>query len=132
MGSRCPEADFVLKVDDDVFVQVPRLLAMAKSLAKSQNLGAAAGADNGGLAPSAVIAGNVASGWKPVRNPKSKYFITPEQYDAASYPPFVTGPSYLVSRSAVDLLVSGALQRPFFHLEDVFVTGIVAEEVGVP
>ena len=28
--------------------------------------------------------------------------------------------------------MSGALQRPFFHLEDVFVTGIVAEEVGVP
>ena len=72
--SRCPEADFVLKVDDDVFVQVPRLLAMAKSLAKSQNLAAGAGAaENGaGLAPSAVIAGNVASGWKPVRNPKSK------------------------------------------------------------
>ena len=64
----------MLKVDDDVFVQVPRLLAMAKSLAKSQNLAAGAGAaENGaGLAPSAVIAGNVASGWKPVRNPKSK------------------------------------------------------------
>ena len=61
-----------------------------------------------------------------------QYFITPEQYDAATYPPFVTGPSYLLSRSAVDLLLSGALQRPFFHLEDVFVTGIVAEEVGVP
>ena len=73
--SRCPEADFVLKVDDDVFVQVPRLLAMAKNLAKSQSLAAAAAgaAENGaGLAPSAVIAGNVASGWKPVRNPKSK------------------------------------------------------------
>ena len=65
----------MLKVDDDVFVQVPRLLAMAKSLAKSQSLAAAAAgaAENGaGLAPSAVIAGNVASGWKPVRNPKSK------------------------------------------------------------
>ena len=62
----------MLKVDDDVFVQVPRLMAMAKSLAKSQKLAAAAGADNGGLTPSAVIAGNVASGWKPVRNPKSK------------------------------------------------------------
>ena len=42
-----------------------------------------------------LIVGNIASGWTPVRNPQSKYFITEEQYAEASYPPFATGPSYL-------------------------------------
>ena len=42
-----------------------------------------------------LIVGNIASGWTPVRNPQSKYFITEEQYSEASYPPFATGPSYL-------------------------------------
>ena len=121
----CNNADFVLKTDDDMFVQVRRLLATAKALRK--NLRA--------LSPhkqQPMVLGNIASGWKPVRNPESKYFITQEQYDGATYPPFATGPSYLVTRSAIDLLVEEALHRPFFHLEDVFITGIVAETVGVP
>ncbi len=79
-----------------------------------------------------LIVGNVASGWVPVRNPQSKYYITEEQYPESSYPAFVTGPSYLVSKSAVNHLFSAALDHPFLHLEDVFITGIIAEQVGVP
>lgn len=79
-----------------------------------------------------IIVGNVASGWVPVRNPQSKYFITEEQYSEATYPPFVTGPSYLVSKTAVNHLFEAALEHPFLHLEDVFLTGIIAEQVGVP
>ena len=74
-----------------------------------------------------LIVGNVASGWTPVRNPQSKYFITEDQYSEASYPPFVTGPSYLVSRSAVNHLFAAAMEHPFLHLEDVFLTGFAAE-----
>ena len=37
-----------------------------------------------------------------------------------------------MTRPAVDKLVRGAMDRPFFHLEDVFITGIVAEDQGVP
>ena len=79
-----------------------------------------------------LIIGNVASGWTPVRNPQSKYFITEDQYSEASYPPFVTGPSYLVSRSAVNRIFNAALDHPFLHLEDVFLTGIIAEQCGIP
>jgi len=45
-----------------------------------------------------LIVGNVASGWEPVRNKQSKYFIDESQYGESKYPAFVTGPSYLVSR----------------------------------
>ena len=117
----CPEADFLLKTDDDMFIQMKRLLSTAKGLRLSALTN-----------PNGIIVGNVASGWKPVRNPQSKYFITQEQYSETSYPPFVTGPSYLVSRPAFDLLHQAAMNRPFFHLEDVFITGIVAESVSVP
>ena len=79
-----------------------------------------------------LIIGNVASGWTPVRNPQSKYFITEDQYSEASYPPFVTGPSYVVSRSAVNRIFNAALDHPFLHLEDVFLTGIIAEQCGIP
>ena len=116
----CPEADFLLKTDDDMFIHMKRLLSTTKTLRAST------------LSPNGIIVGNVAAGWKPVRNPNSKYFITQEQYEETSYPPFVTGPSYLISRPAFDLLQQAAMNRPFFHLEDVFITGIVAESVDVP
>lgn len=61
-----------------------------------------------------------------------KIYWIRNQYSESTYPPFVTGPSYLVSRSAVDLILPEALEHPFIHLEDVFITGIVAERTDVP
>ena len=78
-----------------------------------------------------LILGNISKGWKPVRNPKSKYFITEAQYAEENYPDFATGPSYLVSKAAVEPLVETALGELYIHLEDVFLTGVVAEKLGV-
>ncbi len=44
----------------------------------------------------------------------------------------MTGPSYLISRSAVEGLLQETFDRVYVHLEDVFVTGIVAEAAGIP
>lgn len=115
----CPDAEFVLKVDDDMFVQVERLLELVRSLlqeGKSQKL----------------VLGNISRGWRPVRNPQSKYYITEAQYEGEHYPDFATGPSYLVSRAAVIPMVEEALNQSYIHLEDVFLTGVVAERLGVP
>ena len=65
-------------------LQVKRLMMMIRGL----QTGGSGGSKG-------LIVGNIASGWTPVRNPQSKYFITEEQYSEASYPPFATGPSYL-------------------------------------
>jgi len=119
MLTQCPQAEYLLKTDDDMFIQVQRLLAVIRGLSKS-------------VPSQKLIVGNVASGWVPVRNPKSKYFITEDQYAEASYPAFVTGPSYLVSKLAVKILYYSALEHPFLHLEDVFLTGIIAEKEDIP
>jgi hypothetical protein len=78
-----------------------------------------------------LIIGNISKGWGPVRNPKSKYYITKAQYGGEKYPDFATGPSYLVSRAAVLPLVEEALDQLYIHLEDVFLTGVVAERLRV-
>jgi len=119
----CPQTEYLLKTDDDMFIQVRRLMVMIRGLSLNKEKSSK---------EQEIIVGNVASGWVPVRNPKSKYFITEEQYSESTYPPFVTGPSYLVSKPAVTHLYHAALEHPFLHLEDVFLTGIIAEQVGVP
>ena len=63
-----------------------------------------------------LIVGNISKGWKPVRNPKSKYFITESQYPEEKYPDFATGPSYLVSKAAVEPLVEAALELSLIHI----------------
>ena len=117
----CQTSSFLLKVDDDMFVQVERLLELIKTLMQ----------DSGGENPKLIV-GNISRGWKPVRNPKSKYLITEEQYPGQNYPGFATGPSYLVSRQAVMDIISVALEENYIHLEDVFLTGVVAEQLGIP
>lgn len=105
-----------------MFIQLGRLLQLLSGLERSPL----------GVAPSGIILGNVASGWKPVRNTESKYYISEVQYSGEKYPPFVTGPSYVVSAAGVSTLLQEAWDAPYVHLEDVFLTGIVAEQAGVP
>ena len=114
----CSEVEYVLKVDDDMFVQVERLVELVEALVEEDK-------------DQMLVLGNISRGWKPVRNPKSKYYITEAQYGAESYPDFATGPSYLVSRAAVGPMVEAALDQLYIHLEDVFLTGVVAEQLGV-
>ena len=81
----CKNFSFLGKVDDDVFLQLNKLERMLRAIGKTSP-------------HKSVVIGNTASGWKPVRNNDSKYFITEEQYKEEIYPTFVTGPSYVVSK----------------------------------
>jgi len=114
----CPKSKFLLKVDDDMFVQINRLLELiGELLLKNER--------------PRLILGNISRGWKPVRNPQSKYLITEAQYPGDNYPDFATGPSYLVSNKAVMEIVPVAMEEKYIHLEDVFLTGVVAESLGI-
>ncbi|QQP53032.1 Hexosyltransferase, partial [Caligus rogercresseyi] len=78
-----------------------------------------------------MIFGKLAESWPPVHNPNSKYYIRPEAYRGSKYPPFVTGPSYLMNREAVQTLLGSVMSLPYIHLEDVFLTGVTAEKSNV-
>ena len=79
-----------------------------------------------------LITGYCTTGTRPDRNPKYKCYTPEHMFPGDVFPTYVGGPAYLMSRQAAVILYETALETPFFHLEDVFVTGIVAEEVGVP
>ncbi len=71
------------------------------------------------------IIGHVAKGWRPIRNVKSKYYISLKQYRAKVFPNFMTGPAYVLTNDIVPTLFQAALNETFFKLEDVFFTGIL-------
>lgn len=111
----CPKVAFVLKTDDDMYINVNRLLAFIDKHKPDQR----------------AIYGRLAKKWKPIRNKKSKYYISPQQYKPAVFPDFTTGPAYLFPAKLAKELYTAALNHTYFKLEDVFVTGIVANGLKI-
>jgi len=114
----CHGSEFLLKVDDDMFVQVEKITAKINTILDTQSR-------------PRLILGNISRGWKPVRNPKSKYRITEAQYPEDKFPDFATGPSYLVSLQAAREIYQAAMEFKYIHLEDVFLTGVVADSLDI-
>ncbi|XP_076641775.1 beta-1,3-galactosyltransferase 5 [Halictus rubicundus] len=115
VDSYCSKVKFLLKTDDDMFINVPRLQSFAIKHAKDRS----------------VIYGRLAKKWKPIRNKKSKYYVSRTQFKNAVFPDFTTGPAYLLSTDIVRKLYEAALNQTYLKLEDVFVTGIVADKLRI-
>lgn len=60
-----------------------------------------------------------------------KWICPKYMYNGQGYPPMLSGSGYVMSRSAANCLYSEALKLPFFHLEDVLVTGFAGEACGI-
>ena len=115
-GSRCGRAaPFAVKVDDDMWVDMPAMLAF---------LG---GCD----AESAVVAGKLYTGASAYRETRSKYYLPPQLHPEDNFPPYTSGGGYVMNRVTSEILYKHALDTPFINLEDLFLTGLVAERAGV-
>lgn len=115
VDEHCPRASFILKTDDDMFINVPKLLAFVEKHSADKR----------------TIYGRLAKKWKPIRNKKSKYYVSPQQYGPSTFPQFTTGPAYLMTHDCVHDLYVRALNETYLKLEDVYTTGIVAQKLGI-
>ena len=110
---RCVRLRFVAKTDDDVFVNI-RLLAREASALN------ATGFIYGQLQRNPAVSRDLL-GW----------YTSDREWPWRTFPQFVLGPGYLIAHAAADALFRQALRTQYHHLEDVFLTGIVAEAAGV-
>lgn len=115
MVSHCSTAKFLLKTDDDTFLNTPLLLRDLRKTIHSR-----------------FIMGNVIALAKPVRTPNAKWFTSLSAFNRSSYPTYVSGAAYVISVDAIALLYSASRKIPLFWLEDVYVTGLLAGSAKVP
>lgn len=116
VADNCEKAKYVLKIDDDMFVNMQLLVDFAETR-EFKN----------------VIIGKIAKKWLPHRDSNSKWFVPSSAYSGQVYPNFATGPAYLIHRDAIPNLarVIRSNATKVIKLEDVFLAGIVAEKAGV-
>ncbi|XP_053677288.1 uncharacterized protein LOC128727404 [Anopheles nili] len=111
----CPGARYVLKTDDDVFINTPVLYDVLEQVATLRNL----------LLCQLVTNQNVK------RTHRSKWFVSWREYPSRSYPPYCPGYTILYSADVAWLLYREAQRQPFFWIDDVHITGTVAQRVNV-
>ncbi|CAL1538676.1 unnamed protein product [Lymnaea stagnalis] len=116
----CREARFVIRIDDDVTANIPKILPVME--AKSRQY-------------FDFVIGDIKEGWKPVRKENVqylKYSVSEDEYPEPTYPPFAVGGLVGYPMSTVSLLYQAALRLKPLWLDDVFITGICAVKLRVP
>ena len=104
---------FLLKLDDDVFVNVPKVLLFLREPTTPKEK----------LYMGTHYANNL-----PHR--KGKWMVTYEEYNDTKYPDFCPGFGYILSHDVVSSFVDTFPSLPFFRLDDVYV-GLLASRNGV-
>lgn len=112
LHARC--AGHVLKSDDDSFVNTPLLVNDLRTTVHRK-----------------FVMGNVIAAARPVREPEQKWHTPESAYRSAIYPTYASGAAYIISGDAVDAMLDASSTTPFFWIEDVYVTGMLARAAGV-
>jgi len=109
-----PCARFVVKTDDDTFLNAHLL---SRDLAGSAHRG--------------FVMGYVIAGAQPVRAPAAKWYTPVSIYPADVYPTYVSGSAYVISGDGIRRILAAAARLPFFWIEDIYVTGMLARAAGL-
>ena len=104
---------FLLKTDDDVFVNTPAVLSFL----------------NNPTIPNVMLYAG-----KQYKNPwilrSGKWKVSLEEFAGIHYPDFCAGFGYILSRDVVASFVEAFSMVPFFRLDDVYV-GMLAKKTGI-
>lgn len=111
----CSNIKFLMKTDDDMFVNLPALVTLFRSSTRSSNL----------------LLGSLICSAKPILDTGSKWYTPHYMYHGQIYPNYLSGTGYIMSRDVVTRLYQTALETPLIHIEDVYITGICAKRAGI-
>ncbi|XP_005084909.1 beta-1,3-galactosyltransferase 4 [Mesocricetus auratus] len=137
----CPMARYILKTDDDVYVNVPELVSELIQRggpserwqkAKEPPGATAAVGEHGDRGVPLLYLGRVHWRVSPIRTPGARHRVSEELWPETwgPFPPYASGTGYVLSAPAVQLILRVASRAPRLPLEDVFV-GVSARRGGL-
>ena len=108
----CPKAKYFLKSDDDMIINFPHLFNILSSMNFSNS-----------------IMGPLNVGSRTMRG--GKWRLTREEYPFYYLPIYESGSAYVISGDVVQSLYDSANYVPRIFIDDVYITGILAEVLGI-
>ncbi|KAK8743508.1 hypothetical protein OTU49_001114 [Cherax quadricarinatus] len=112
----CPHTKFIIKMDDDIAVDLYQFRDKLRTRFWGRKN---------------LILGLMQIEAKPVRNKASKWYVSEKEYPEKYYAPFMSGWAYAMTMDAASAIVAESIKWPYFWIDDVHVTGTLAEKVGV-
>ncbi|CAH0561319.1 unnamed protein product [Brassicogethes aeneus] len=109
------KAQFLIKMDDDIVVNLRAVVDILKNTKFPQKL----------------LAGYIFKGMKPIRLKANKWYVTEEEYKYNNYPAFISGWFYITNIKTGQHLVLLSNYYKYFWIDDLFVTGIVANSLKI-
>ncbi|XP_969838.2 beta-1,3-galactosyltransferase 5 [Tribolium castaneum] len=112
----CPQAKYILKTDDDIFVNMPLMLNFLTE-------------DLLPFGGSRMIFCTLEENSPVVRKTGSKWRVSFTEYPAEKYPTYCLGWVILYSPNVVFDLYKEAQKTDYFWIDDVHITGILVEKI---
>lgn len=112
----CSHAKFILKTDDDIFVNMFTLLRHLQSMDRH-------GVDNRGLLMCLVW-----NNMKVMR--EGKWAISKTEWPEDHYPTYCSGSAFTMSTDVAVALHNVSYQVPFFWVDDFYITGLLPLKLG--
>ncbi|KAJ8318415.1 hypothetical protein KUTeg_003506 [Tegillarca granosa] len=109
----CNDATFVVKADEDTFVNLPKLIKVLQQKP---------------VGPRGKIFG--CFHWRHPVLRSGKWKLDPSLYPFSRYPNYVSGGSYFISINLVSRLFKASEYFPYIFVEDAFITGILKKAVN--
>lgn len=113
----CPQAKYVLRADDDIFVNTPELVAFFKNKLSVYGV-------------RKCIMCNVIRNAKVFRSYRSKWRMSFEIYPGKYYPTYCEGWHVVYSPDVMFQLYRELQKHKYFNIDDVLVTGILAKNIN--
>lgn len=110
-SEKCTHVPYFLKTDDDVFIHVPRLMRLLKTVQKKDLL----------MGPSTF-------GAKVQR--LGKWRLSRAEYLPSTFPPYMAGSAYVIGMSLIPQIYDASFRVPAIFIDDVYITGILVRAVN--
>lgn len=117
----CPDVPYLLKVDDDVFVNTPLLYEYIEVPSNESQE----------IHKEKLIFCGVSHTPPVIREIGNKWYVSPEEYPEDNYPTHCSGYTVLLSSDVAQQIYHKAQTLPYFWVDDVFVTGIVPAKLNI-
>lgn len=119
VSNYCYNATYALKTDDDIMVNIFKLVSKLTTDIEKR------------LGKADLILCNQWLRMKVLRDKKSKWFIPKEDFEPSYFPPYCSGSAFVISTDVIRRMWAVAKFVPFFWVDDYYVTGMLAKRVGV-